>query len=125
MLQVIYSGKNEANCTFRITVAGIRESKYYLTQVQAGYPSLRGSGKVSPCRLSRQSAFLLHGLQKLWHRGAGRQVLGSFAMLLPHCIWPMLMAVKRFFNQCMGTLLPASGMSCPHAVLGSPTKVLV
>lgn len=28
---MIYSGKNEANCTLRVTIAGITESKYYLT----------------------------------------------------------------------------------------------
>lgn len=47
------------------------------------YPSLCGSGNViSLCRLPHQTGFPLHGLQKLKHREADRQVMCCLAMLL-------------------------------------------
>lgn len=82
VLRVIYSGRKEANCPLRVTIAGITESKYHLPQVPAIPHFVAAAMWISLCRLPHQTGFLLHGLQKLKHRAADRQVMCCLAMLL-------------------------------------------
>lgn len=82
VLQVIYSVRKKANCPLRVTIARIRESKYYLAQVPAIPHFVAAAMWISPHRLPHQAAFLLQGLQRLWQRGADREVPGCLAMLM-------------------------------------------
>lgn len=82
VLQMIYGGRNEANCPLRVTIARITESKYYLPQVPVIPHFVAAAMWINPCRLPYQADFLLQGLQRLCIRATGRQVLGCLVMLL-------------------------------------------